>query len=392
MVKKVRNLSASAAAALVGLAISAGLVAALHMGKIPGALPQISDDLSLSLTESGLIVSSFSLLAALCGLAIGIFSSQLGMLRAGTLGLLLVAIGSGLGGASDGFAGLLGTRVIEGLGFVLVAITMPGVINLVCPAPWRSLALGIWGAFIPAAMSLALLLSPPVLATVGWQGLWLGVAMLSLIWCLLFAAGFWRVSLSPPGQGTSWRATGPLMRRGPLAVVAIFTCYSMAFAAFTAFLPTYWVGRGASLGDASRLAALAVAGNIVGNITAGYLIGRGITLSMLSRIAMIGAGFCAALVFSGALSLRAEFIAAVGFTAISGLLPGATMASLARIAVDPARIPLLVGMVFQGAGIGQVIGPVALGSAVALYGGWGGAVGLFLGIAALATLLGSLHR
>ncbi len=52
---------------LVAIAISAGLIAAFHMGKIPGALPHLGDYFSLSLPETGLIVSSFSLLAATLG-------------------------------------------------------------------------------------------------------------------------------------------------------------------------------------------------------------------------------------------------------------------------------------------------------------------------------------
>lgn len=375
---------------LVSIAILAGLVAAFHMGKIPGALPLISTQLSLGLTQSGLIVSSFSLLAACFGLVIGILSGRLGMRRAGTLGLLLAAMGSGLGAISPGFYSLLGSRVVEGLGFVLVAITMPGVINAVCPPAKRAVALGIWGAFIPAAMSLALIISPPVLTTVGWQGLWLGLAALSLFWSVLFAWCFARAGLPRPYRILSWQTVSPLFSGNPLCVVGVFTCYSMAFAAFTAFLPTYWVAHGVSLGNASKLAALAVAGNIIGNICAGYLVGRGMPLKLLMASALFGGGASAGLVFSGLLSLPMEFVAALGFTTLSGLLPGAVMANLAHIAPDPDRIPLLVGLVFQGAGIGQVLGPVALGTAVAVAASWLGATICLLVIATVGVLLSSL--
>ena len=74
--------------------------------------------------------------------------------------------------------------------------------------------------------------------------------------------------------------------------------------------------------------------------------------------------------FSGWLSTTLEFIAAIGFALFSGMLPGAVFASLRDVVTNPRDTPLFVGMIFQGAGIGQVIGPAVLSMSVNFGGGW----------------------
>lgn len=157
----------------------------------------------------------------------------------------------------------------------------------------------------------------------------------------------------------------------PLLVTCAFVCYSALFAAVTAFLPTYWIAHHQmDLGQASRLASIAVTGNIAGNILAGILVQRGLILRQLLVMALTVGGICAAVIFSGWLDASLEFIAAVGFTLFSGMLPGAVFASLSDIVPNPKDTPLFVGMIFQGAGIGQVIGPIGLSAAVNFGGGW----------------------
>jgi len=332
------------------IAIIAGLVAAFHIGKIPGALPYLDQAFNLSLPQSGLVVSSFSVLAAVFGLLTGILSARIGMY------------------------------------FVLVAVTMPGLINRVSPAATRAVAMGIWGAFIPAAMSLMLLVSPPIIQFGGWQGLWWTVAGFSLIWAVVFSRTFAKVRLSESTAFPSLATTRSLLKPNPLLLVATFICYSSLFAAVTAFLPTFWIANGGvGAATASRLAAFAVAGNIAGNIFAGFLIGRGHSLPALLCSAMALGGLCAALLYAGIFSFPVQVMMALGFTFFAGLLPGATFASVGDIAPQPAAIPLLVGMIFQGAGIGQVLGPMGMSAMVSYGSSWSYAAVFILCVTLIGT-------
>lgn len=370
----------------VAVAIIAGLVVAFHMGKIPGALPYLDQTFDLTLLQSGLVVSSFSLLSAALGVLTGMLSARIGMYRAGIMGLILVALGSAMGATSDGYIQLLFSRLFEGLGFVLVAVTMPGLINHVSAESTRELAMGIWGAFIPAAMSLMLFISPPIIQYGGWQGLWWLVAVISLVWAAVFLRSFATTALPTASTFPSLSATKSLLHANPLLLVATFTCYSTLFAAVTAFLPTFWIAGGeVAAPTAARVAAIAVTGNIAGNIFAAVLIGRGHSLPLLLSSAIILGGLFAALVFSGFFNFPTQVIMAFGFTFFAGLLPGATFASVGKVSPNASTIPLLVGMIFQGAGIGQVLGPIGISSMVSYGSSWSYAALFIL----LVTLIGA---
>ncbi len=373
----------SRALLVVAVAIGSGLAAAFHMGKIPGALPVVQAEFSLDLLQSGLVVSSFSILSALFGITLGILARRAGARLAGAVGLAATAAGAVMGTLTPGFPLLLASRVLEGFGFLLVAVTMPGLINRVCPPRLRAVALGIWAAFIPAAMSLMLLASPAILDVSGWRGLW----WLSALVSLLVAICFFALTGSPEEKPRKAAGKRPGRRdlARPLLVSGAFACYSALFAAVTAFLPTYWSGhRGLELEPATYLTSLVVIGNIVGNITAGYLVGRGMTLERLMRWALLGGGTSAALVFSGLVPLAGEFAAAWIFTFLGGMLPGAVFAHIGTIAPSAESVPMTTGMIFQGAGLGQVFGPVGLGMAAGTGLGWTGGAGFLL----LVCLLG----
>ena len=71
-----------------------GVTAAFQVGKVPGQLPAISAELDLSLFGVSLIISIFSLIAALGGVFVGTLANRFGNLRlmvSGTQRTLVVA-------------------------------------------------------------------------------------------------------------------------------------------------------------------------------------------------------------------------------------------------------------------------------------------------------------
>ena len=372
----------------VAVAIAAGLIVAFHMGKVPGALPYLIETFDLSLSESGLIVSAFSLLAAVSGALFGLVIARVGVYLSGLFGLLITGVGAMLGAGSDTYMQLLGSRVAEGIGFVLVAVSMPSLINRICPENIRPVAMGVWGAFIPAAMCLMLAGSPVLLAQNGWQTLWVVTGLLTLVWMIVFGVMLKSSRQSLVQRNMECIQSKPrineVLQSGPITVVAVFICYSALFAAVTTYLPAWWHGNmKAPLAEASRMASVAVAGNIVGNIIAGMLTGKGVRFRSLSLIALLAGSACAATLFTGLVSLHQQYVLAFLFTLFAGMLPGAVFANLPDITTNPAAIPLLTGLIFQGAGIGQLLGPVGFANATELSGSWfgGGLFVLTLGIA-----------
>ena len=113
---------------LVALAVSAGIVGALHIGKVPPSLPILGDDLGLGMVTAGWVASLFNGTAAALGLALGWLLGRL-PLRPVLVGCLAVmAAGSAMGAAADGATLLLFARVVEGLGFIGVITAAPRLI------------------------------------------------------------------------------------------------------------------------------------------------------------------------------------------------------------------------------------------------------------------------
>ena len=88
------------------LVILAGVVAALHVGKLPPAIPVLRDALGLTLVQAGFLLSLVQLAGMTLGVVFGVVADTLGSRRSMTLGLVLLAIVSALGGLTQGVAPL----------------------------------------------------------------------------------------------------------------------------------------------------------------------------------------------------------------------------------------------------------------------------------------------
>src|SRR5204863_5378180 len=79
------------------LVILAGVVAALHIGKLPPAIPVLRDALGLTLVQAGFLLSLVQLAGMTLGVVFGVVADTLGSRLSMTLGLVLLAIVSALG-------------------------------------------------------------------------------------------------------------------------------------------------------------------------------------------------------------------------------------------------------------------------------------------------------
>jgi MFS family permease len=112
--------------------VAAGVCAALHVGKLAPAIPALQGALGLTLVQAGFLLSVVQGAGMALGLVLGAWADSLGGRRSMALGLLLVGGASFAGGAAQGAsaaAWLLASRVLEGLGFLLVVLPAPGLVR-----------------------------------------------------------------------------------------------------------------------------------------------------------------------------------------------------------------------------------------------------------------------
>ena len=373
----------------IWIAFLAGCIAAFQIGKTAASLALIIEELSLSLFQAGLIVSLFTLVGALLGAGFGVVGDRIGHLRTACTGLAISAAGSLLGALTENFAWLLATRLLEGFGFILAIVALPSLISRSASPEQRPLAMGLWGAFMPAGIGASMLITPLLVDWHGWRGLWNDVGIIMLLWCALLALAFRdrrQAAAETPALGD---VVGNALRAGPLLLVGGFVCYSALYQPVTAFFPTLLItDRGLALGSAAYLGALVAMANVLGNVGAGWLIGRGVAPTRLLIAAFLAMGVFGALVFAPFTSPAVKTLCGIAFSACGGMYPGTAFALAPRFAARPSHIALMSGLLLQGAGIGQTVGPLLASGLVERGGAWEYAtieVALFAGVGLLCA-------
>jgi MFS family permease len=367
--------------ARVWVAFLAGCIGAFQIGKTFASLTLIIEELGLSLIQAGLILSLFSLIAAFAGAAFGLLSDRIGHLRTALTGLSVSAGGAFLGATAAGVEVLLVSRLIEGFGFILAIVALPSLISGSASDRNRPLAMGLWGAFMPAGIGASMVLTPVLLEWHGWRGLWNDIGLVILLWGLVLYITFRSADDKTGIRLSTSEFIASVMRLGPLLVVAGFVCYSSLYQSLTAFLPTILATEyGVTLARSAHLGALVVVANVVGNLAAGWLIGRGFIPWKLLTLSFLAMGICATLVFSG-------FSEPLG-----GIFPGTAFVLAARYSVKPSHMALMAGFMLQGAGIGQTIGPLMVSSVVEFSGNWDFANLVVVGMAGIGLTCALLLR
>lgn len=358
--------------------IAAGVVAALHVGKLPPALPVLGQVLGVSLLQAGFLLSLVQLAGMALGLVTGLAVQRVGLKRSMVGGLCVLALASALGAMAPNVYGLLATRVLEGLGFLWVVLPAPALVRRLVPPEKLSGMLGMWGAYMPLGASLALLAGPYVISfgtpQWGWRVLWWLLAAIAGALALLLA---WRVPVEPPvavqghARVSGSRLIGATLRsRATWLLAMAFAMYSGQWLAVVGFLPSIYAQAGVAGAWAGPLTALAAAVNIVGNVAAGHLLGRGVR-----PLALLAAGFLvmaggALLAFSAQVPPTLQYAAVLCFSMVGGLVPATLFSLSVRLAPSQDTVSTTVGWMQQWSALGQFAGPPLVAWVAATAGNW----------------------
>jgi CP family cyanate transporter-like MFS transporter len=373
--------------------ILAGISAALHVGKLPPALPVLRDALGISLVQSGFLLSMVQLAGMTLGLAVGLTADGRGLKHSLLTGLLLLAGAGAWGGWATDASSLIALRALEGLGFLLVAMPAPSLLRQLVPPQRLYNTLGIWSTYMPVGTALALLTGPFFMAWAGWQMWWWCTAGVSL----LMALWVWRVvpsdtvrraqGLAATGQGAVPSALQPwpdawpqrlrqtLRAPGPWLVALSFAVYSSQWLAVIGFLPSMYAQAGMQGNTSAVLTALAALSNLVGNLASGRWLQRGVPAQRLLYLGFIGMTLGAFVAFAAwpALSDTAgspaslgdtsifsppwRFAAVLLFSAVGGIIPGTLFSLSVQLAPNERTVSTTVGFMQQWSAMGQFVGP-----------------------------------
>ena len=354
------------------LVILCGVTAALHVGKLPPAIPVLREALGVTLVEAGFLLSLVQVAGMALGLAIGLAAESIGLRRSMLSGLVVLGGASIAGGWAHTAAELLWLRALEGCGFLLAALAGPGLVRRLVPPRRLALRLGLWGSYMPVGMALALLAGPWVMAAANWQGWWWALGGLSLCMAAWLAHA---VPADPPRPALRADALAlvrlTLASRGPWLVALCFAVYSFQWLAVIGFLPSVYAQAGVGGQIAGLLTAVASLVNTAGNVVAGRLLHRGVAAPRL-----LYAGYAAMAL--GACGLFAaidvgpvwRYAAVLLFSACGGLVPGTLFSLAVRVAPSDRSVATTVGWMQQLLSVGQFCGPPLVAWVAVQAGGW----------------------
>jgi MFS transporter, CP family, cyanate transporter len=373
-----------------------GMCAALHVAKIPPALPVLQVELGLTLLQAGFLLSAVQVASMTLGLLVGLSVDGLGLKRSMLFGLGLLFAASALGGFAQHADVLLLLRALEGLGFLCVVMPAPSLIRRTVLPEQLNGRMGWWGTYMPSGNALALLVGPLFVVSLGWHVWWWllsGITLATFFWVRaavpdvqqvtvptaktnVVATGGGSVLSSANANNSAWRERlkSTVTNTGPWLVSFGFAVYASQWMAVVGFLPTVYAQMGLSAGLTGVLTACVALVNVSGNIMSGRLLQRGWPAHRLLQI-----GFtCMALGAIGAfaqwqsqgLPTVAKFVCVVMFSAVGGLIPGTLFSTAVRLAPSENTVSTTVGFMQQLSAVGQFLGPPLVAWVAVMVGGW----------------------
>ena len=362
----------------VALLFGVGVAGGAELGKVPIALPLLSQAFGLSLVQGGLLLGMFQIASMLVGIVAGMLADRFGQRRAMVFGLLVAACGSVMGALAQSPTALLVSRCVESIGFMALVLPGPALIARVVQPKRLRAAMGLWACYMPTGMGLVLLIAPLVLAIGGWRTLWWLTALVLVI----LAALVLRVvepdakpaapiaDGATPVQGPGRLVLATLRSPGAWLLAIAFGCYAAQWMSVVGFMPTLYASQGFTPTRAGTLTAIAALVNVFGNFAAGLLLQRSVPAWRLMLVASLTMLVCAWVVFGSGMSFPIRYAALLAFSAVGGLIPGSLFALTHRFAPTPAAISTTTGMMQQGSSLGQFFLPPVVAWVVSVGGGW----------------------
>ncbi len=363
--------------------VGLGVAVAIQLGKVPAALTTLAEEFGQPLAGAALLVSVFALMSGCVGLPLGLLSGRLGARRALLTGGAIATLAAMAAAAAPGFGTMLAARVFEGLGFLLIVSSGPGIIATVVEPRHRNAAMALWGAYMPLGAALGLA-SALVVEAGGWRLAWslcagaLALAVALAAWNLRAVEG-----LPMRGLPILKALQGVAANRAAQAIAFCFASYNGVYFVISVLLPAALSEKfGWGVAAGGYAGAAAVLANGLGNLLAGWLFHRGVAPARLLLPALGGMAAMAVLVFLAPWAWA--MVATACLAALLGGMVPAALFALLPARVTPSLTPAAMGLLIQSNNIVQLTVPLAMAALAGF--GWFWLSPFMLGFAVVAAL------
>jgi predicted MFS family arabinose efflux permease len=346
---------------LISLIILAGICATSNISKIPAMFSQVQNSFGFSTVAVGYVQACFNLMAILFAVVISFLSRVISPFKLLLVGLGCLIIGNLFGGFSTNALIFILCRLLEGLGFLLIAINAPVCISQSSKHHSRTTALTLWAIYVPGGVSCGLFLTP-FLANLfnNWRAMWYFNAIFASILLLLITLKVYpNKQIIPTHQDTVESKFLQQSDFWKLTFAAIIYCF--LFFVTMSLISLYLLEHyQVSKFHTGLISASIIASNIPGNLFALQL------LKKLPRQVLIN---IALLIMSilGFISFKFEFSLGwyIGVNCImifcAGIIPSLIISSAVSFSHHKNAIAIIQAIFLMGLNIGQFLGPILAG-------------------------------
>jgi MFS family permease len=350
---------------MVGLVWLFSLSASIVQFKVPPIMPVLMDELHMSVGTAGSLMSVLNITGVILAIPAGLIFKRFGYRAMGLLAVGSLILGSAMGGFSTGPGLMMLSRVIEGIGAILMFVLGPAVLGTWFPPEKRGLPLGIWLTYIPVGSTIMMVTGAGIAASYGWRFLWWAGTVFAVLVAIMFL-----VAIRPaPALIAERNEESPasiqlvLRNRNLWLLSATFACFSGSTIAVLTWMPTFLnTVRHIPLQVASPMVGLMMLINIVSCPGAGLLSDKLGSRKGLFLTGIAAFGILCPLMVWLPQSAFLLIITAVGL--ITGLVPSPIVQAAVESVDDPRLAGMATGVVFAGTNLGMLIGPVAFGAIV----------------------------
>jgi MFS family permease len=327
--------------ALVPLLAVVVFISYVDRGNLATAAPLIKDQLRLSTTEIGVLLSAFFWSYIPAQIFAGWLSERINAYRTLALGAALWSFATAASGLTVGFASLIALRLLLGVGESAVFPCSSKLLSMHLPPDKLCGANGLMSTALALGPAFGTFVGGLLMARIGWRSVFLVFGLISLLWLLPWWSTTRRTSFhaSLPSHDVAPSFVAIIRRREAWgAMLGHFSAtYSLYFV--LSWLPLYLVKtRGLSIAHMAEIGgfvyiAYATSSFLIGFLSdrwirSGVSVGRVCKTTIISGLAIIAAALPAAAFGSVPVAIASLFCAgfAFGFCTLTAYTIGQTLA------------------------------------------------------------------
>lgn len=339
-----------------------GASIALHQFKVPTIMGEVADSVSMLPQSAPWLMSMFTVTGIFLAIPAGAVTQRFSCKHLIILSALCTAAGSCLGAVATSGWLLLLSRVIEGLGYLMISVAGPiAVSRYVHPARIGS-AMGIWAIWVSVGQIIAFNTTPFMFPYLGWRALWYIFAACTGVMAVIVLFGLRTPTLAKdtaPIKTTHPETTSPtllqaLSNKNLILAAFGFICFNYLLIVVVTFFPQYAVSTGRmDIQTASLVASLPMIGCLIGSPIIGRLSDR-FGYKRLYMLCLTGAGLGSFLMFAPNNAVLAIGVLLLGLVGLA--TPGMMYGAVPQLAGGAERQGLSMGIVITFQNLGMFLG------------------------------------